>query len=554
MDEIPEGAVRASGAVFGPVAAGVAVLLVRQLMVSDDPDRHAQDLPWMACAVRRDGSLAVTCSTMMMSGVFWSREPLDDGWRFCVGTDPLAVARARLAPGEVSGSFLAAYLVGTAEPTDTPFRGVFRSWAGDTLVLDPRTGGISRTPWCAPETLPPPTRTGERVLLEYRDTFDEVVRDLAALTTPLVATLSGGLDSTYLVASLVRACPAGERVHAYCHSPLPEAGAVPVGCWEPDDLPYARLMAERYPQTIELGVLRNEARVHPLDAAERVFRASGWPVRSPANTVWLNDFDDAVAGHGASLRFVGSHGNATFSADHRYPGDGRRSWGPGPLTSGTAWARPWRSGGPLIRQVVRRAISAWRTGPGREPSIAGAIGLRQVGARGAWTRSTREDYLRWVTGRNTSASASLNPARTPGVLGADPFAARRVIELAAEISPREWNAGGTGRALARRLAVHRVPDAIRTRTTRGGQGQDAWYVIRSDPDRLTEEVAGAVEDPLLVDLLDRRVALAWLDRARQTPATAAPPVGWNLMFRLVALTRYARWARRAVRAPFPETP
>jgi hypothetical protein len=135
----------------------------------------------------------------------------------------------------------------------------------------------------------------------------------------------------------------------------------------------------------------------------------------------------------------------------------------------------------------------------------------------------------------------MNPARAPGLLAADPFAARSVIETAASIEPFEWRRGSAGRALARRLGRGRVPERIRTRTTRGAQAWDAWFVVRSDLPRLVAEVEEAAGDELVRGILDRSVLDAWLDQARERPATGAQPPETEVVLQFLAAVRYVRW-------------
>jgi len=100
----------------------------------------------------------------------------------------------------------------------------------------------------------------------------------------------------------------------------------------------------------------------------------------------------------------------------------------------------------------------------------------------------REGYLRWLARSVTSLPAAGNPAAMEGVLMADPFASRAVIEVAASITPAEWVRGSLPRGFARRAGAGRVPDPIRLRSGRGIQGRDAWYVIRNDRDDYLDRV------------------------------------------------------------------
>jgi hypothetical protein len=510
------------GAVSGPVLPSDADGLVRRLRDGDDPGPSAPDLPWAAAAVRDGGVLAVTASTLLQSGVFWSVEPDSGGWRVVAGTEPLPVARARRRRGGLDPDFLRGFLLCRHAPTRTPYAGVHRLLPGDTLTFDPRTGRTAQVEWCGPGTLPPPRRHGPALLAEYRETFDGVVRGLAAVAGELVVGVSGGLDSTFLTASLAAGAP-GRPVHGYCYRPLPAAGARPTAGFDPDDYPLAVLMAQRYP-TVTVEPLTNDGRRHPLDVAEETFRRSGWPEYACTNTVWLGQLADHAHRLDARLYFLGMHGNATFSNAHRYADPRHR----------------------LVPPAARSLLRAVRGRPG---SPFAAVGLLGAGAPVPDDHAGRSAYLHWASTRSRSLLAAANPARTPGVLGVDPYTARPVIELAASIRPAEWRRGPQPRALARRLAEGRVPDPIRLRTRRGGQSGDVWFVVRQDLPRLAMEIDVLLGDDRLAAVVDPDGVRAWLARARETEARAPAPATLPLMLRLLAARRFADWAAAEVATP-----
>ena len=151
---------------------------------------------------------------------------------------------------------------------------------------------------------------------------------------------------------------------------------------------------------------------------------------------------------------------------------------------------------------------------------------------------TRPDYLTWLARRATGLPAASNPAALGGVLLADPFSSRAVLECAAAVTPAEWRMGGTGRAFARRAGEGRVPDAIRLRTRRGQQGRDAWHAVRFDRDDYLARIDALPGVPGLEDvdaaaLRDRVDAWAW--------GSAEPPP-WSEQVeadRLLSLAQFA---------------
>jgi len=496
----PDGTV--IGAVYGLVTDAEAQALVQALDAGGDPG--GPDAPWLAVARHGRHGLAAAASTMLPSGVFWSSS---DG-TLVVASDPRSAAPegARLDAG-----YVRSWAAGATDPEASPYVGVSRLRAGETAVWEAPDARPRLRQWCGPDAWPTPSLTGPQALRRYREVFDAVVDDLAGRAGRVVTTCSGGLDSTFMAAAFAARVDV-DPVLALTYAPVPGA-VIDLGPgMDADESGLARLLEAEYPGRISVEAVVNTAGVRPLDAAAAAGRLAGVPTFNPANQVWLSAMRDRAAQEGARLLFVGTNGNAAFSYDHGYAvRDGLRR---GQWRDIAAMARS--AGGGLSMSLLRSRVLR----PLRHPQM------------------TRADYLTWLARRATGLPAASNPAALGGVLLADPFSSRAVLECAAAITPAEWRMGGTGRAFARRAGEGRVPDAIRLRTRRGQQGRDAWHAVRFDRDDYLARIDALPGVPGLEDvdaaaLRDRVDAWAW--------GSAEPPP-WSEQVeadRLLSLAQFA---------------
>ncbi|MFN8125878.1 MAG: asparagine synthase-related protein [Candidatus Nanopelagicales bacterium] len=345
--------------------------------------------------------------------------------------------------------------------------------------------------------------------------------------------MSGGLDSTFVAATLARQTTPDRPVIGLIHVPLAEAQLQPRGGMDPDESHLAHTLAAAYPGRLVVREVRNEELISPLDASAEMSTRSWLPVFNPANQSWMTAMNRIAAHEGAELLFAGGNGNAAFSHDHPYAARYYLSRGrlPTLLSLGTV------DGSPSMSRLRGRVLSPLLPRTPQPPTSA-HLGLPPTPP--PRHEHPRIHYLRWLARANSGLMAAQNPAATEGILKADPFLARAVLDVAAAIEPAEWQRGGGSRSFARRLGLGRVPDDIRLRKRRGAQGWDAWYVVRNDRDRYLAEI----------DLLRDTPALGgWVDDRRLAATVAAWPWGathgpgpgeLHTVHRLLALAAFAR--------------
>lgn len=526
---------RPHAVVAGIVTHSESERLAQELLTRDDPDTAVRDLPWAAVVKRPDGSIAAAASTMLMSGLFYA---IDSRMRLVVASDPVSCADRVGGYRGLDSDYLQSFALSESDPHRTAIDGIHRLPPGMTLRWSPDGRSPIRVDWVRQVAPDGPTLDDpDQITAEYLRRFDAVTAELSRRTDRLPATVSGGLDSTFMAASLAITAPAGRVIEGYCHDPLPAARVRPRGRFDPDDLQRARLLEKQYPGRVTITALRNDMLLHPLDAARANFTRSGCPVLAPGNAEWLSHFGEIAAATGATLRFHAGHGNAAFSYDHPYAANYYARRGQLRALVSLAGARDpntdvwsaWKG------RVIKPALRS------RHPRLAAPpFVISQTGAGPA--TSSRSQYLSWLFQRRSSFPAAMNPAGSAPVVVVDPFSARSILELAAAVEPRQWQLGFHSRALARRLGRGRVPDEIRLRRRRGGQGMDAWFATKHNEARMDEGLQCLGDSRLLRPWVDVDAVMHWWRAARGRGPTDPPlHAEFGQVLRLVSLAEYAEW-------------
>ena len=512
--------------------------------------------------------VAVCVSPAFTGGLFWARAPaglvFSDSVRELVASAGIRVA--------IDPDFIRRFAVLSREmaATRTAFAEINRVVPGTTEIWDVHTpmGGSAQVclgrprtvVWCGPDAWPEPHLQGSGAPHEYLAAFDASIDDLLD-EGPLYVLMSGGLDSTFLAASLVRHATPDRPLHALCHSPDPGACLSKQGVWDPDDYPVARLMEDAYPGRLVVHRVHPPVGSSPLDAAAQVANARGVPTLNPGNQVWMTHAAQLAADAGATRLFCGTNGNSAYSGSHDYAsgyylqrGDFGSAW-----RSLVAEDRRLPSKANLRARAARPAIHSLRrhlpatarhhvprriTGDSDVAGYRSLVGLRHLGPGPVPRLMTRAGYLDWLTGHGPYGAATMFAGSPVPII--DPFSTQRMLDTAAALTPLEWLRGpGDSRTYARLLAAGRVPDAIRMRTRRGGQAWDEWYLIRNERDRYVDEVAalattpilgGWVDDASLRDTLDgwpwgqvhgpNRMAVLAMNRILSLAAFVRAATGW----------------------------
>ncbi len=229
-----------------------------------------------------------------------------------------------LLPGvsrELDPAALDAYLALQYVPAGTALRGVEKLWPGHVLVAE--GGAVRVEPYWSPEP-----RTEERGDAEWlervRETVGAAVRRRLVADVPLGALLSGGIDSSVVVAELARA---GGRVRTF---------TIGFGDERYDERAYARAVAERY------GTEHEELVVDPdvTELLPRLARTFDEPLGDEAA---LPQFVvSELARRHVTVALTGDGGDEAFAGYERYAAVGLADRvalpGAGPAGRALRWA------------------------------------------------------------------------------------------------------------------------------------------------------------------------------------------------------------------------
>jgi hypothetical protein len=444
---------------------------------------------------------------MVGSGFFWTSDVDASGSdRILIGATPGELVQRRHQPTFLNADFIRAALLGGSDPRSTPYRGIYRIQSGRIAT------------WTSLQEMPQetslpqfvfdqkPFRDGPQAMEAYLDAFDHALDNAMEGTAPLAATLSGGLDSSFVVASLALKTTPDRPVHAFSHRPHPDAGLRSRSKWDPDDSEFALLLEKQYPGRVIVTRVFNDEMIQPLDAARAAAMRSWWPTFNPGNQIWMDEFQRRGRELGAAGLFIGQKGNASFSSEPAYAAPYYLSQGR--IDQIFALAYAGKDAGMSVRESLRSRVLAplkgQLVGDSRQPTLAQSLLSDAESARLPPRRhffGGRRAFLTWL---DPSTAAHMGATHGPGQIlpTLDPFSAASVIRVASEITPLEWSQGQFPRGFARRAGIGRVPDEIRSRTRRGGQSWDIWFVMRQQKDRYFDEIALLSDTPVVGEVID----------------------------------------------------
>ena len=410
------------------------------------------------------------------------------------------------------------------EPEATIYQGIRQLLPGHCLRLD--AGRIAVHRYWRPEDLPelslPDDAAYEAAFLEV---YNTAVAASLRTVRPVVATLSGGLDSGSLCALAARQLSGrGERLRAFTAVPqYPPTGAGPNR--RGDEWELAQATAAQSGR-IDLTPIRAE-HVSLLESLERILAIADTPQHAAANFHWILAILDAAQAQGAGVLLTGQNGNATVS----YAGDGSLQ----PYLARGDWRGFWQAGRELMAHSPWQAVRSQVIRPLALPLIRRWRDVKDhLSARPPWEAYSaihpafaREIELRERIRASdhdptfTQASPALRSRfRTVGlgagaswhVIGAgyrmevrDPTLDRRVIEFCWRVPDRQFCRGGERRWLLRRALRPYLPDTVLDDRRKGLQAADVGHRVAAQQ----AELAAAL------DRLGRHpLAGAWLDLPR----------------------------------------
>ena len=334
----------------------------------------------------------------------------------------------------------------------TMFEGINALPGGQLLVHHDEMVRIEQ--WWQPDTVAREVHRHPRdYVAEARALFDSAVASRLRARGGVIATLSGGLDSTLVAVTAARQMSAGGKV-------LEAFTAIPQ-----DDVAWATAVADFQPNIRQRLV--SPAGMVPLDILPLAHSLAHSPVGDPARLVWTWQMTARAAHNRVRVILCADHGNRSISyagdlcdanfirlrrlaAAAQHSCDRLRCLGAGP------------------REINTAATEAHRIPPGP-----------QVPA-GEQPSSEREMFTRAMT--TAHPAARMDFMTQFGVEWLDPTADRKLLERLLTFPLHIFRVGNRPRGLARALGRGRLPDCVRLRRACGLHFPDqaAWFAQRAD--------------------------------------------------------------------------
>ncbi|WP_404366251.1 asparagine synthetase B family protein [Sphingomonas sp. MMS24-J45] len=344
-----------------------------------------------------------------------------------------------------------------------------------------------------------------------RELLDRAVAAQSRVIGPLMAELSGGLDSTAIVATAARAQP---------HRPMISVTAVSedqaiLPAQPPhvfyDEWARVQAVATLYPN---LTTLRVPAAPMTAEMADprRQFVLTGTPGANPFDSSWFDPARQRLRDLGASAVLVGSAGNLTLSAQRlSYLADlaARGRWF-GLLRH--AWSLGNGPGDATTLAVLRRAAARVRSGRGAATQALGPAVAeryrrpepdRTAQADGRFAADWQGFFERTVESRRIANHAA---RALHGLETRDPLGYLPLLEFCFAIPREQYLRDGVPRALARRVLADRLPLQVVQEQRIGRQCPELAARIGGQREWLRATLVDVARSPLAAEILDT----AWI--------------------------------------------
>lgn len=396
----------------------------------------------------------------------------------------------------------------------TPFEGVHRLTFGHELFSTAAGPQVRR--WFHPEQVRPTSEDPVAVMRRaIRSAVSGSSGQISGDSVGVTVALSGGLDSTILLALAAQDARLRDGLRAYCA--VPDASSVvPVAGRVSDEWSAASSVARH------VGVPLRRLTANSfnwLDEADDFHSRNLAPVLVAPNMWWLRQLEQEAMSNGHRVILTGQSGNATFS-------HGPLNRLPALLADGTH-AKPARR---------RRKKSALRSVFQRTPPAAVQPGFRieipeHVLEMDPWTR--------WCLAEPPS------PARGPwtgaNVVWTDPLGSPEVIAAAMSLPPSAWGARVSDRLLARRVGAGLIPDQVRLDGVRGIQGTDMPGLMLRHADAYQRAVQRVSASPTAGQFLKVQVLRGGVDRLLMRGDLNSARLFQNHLLRPLSAGLFAAW-------------
>jgi asparagine synthase (glutamine-hydrolysing) len=347
----------------------------------------------------------------------------------------------------------------------TMFEGITALAGGEVLVHHDEM--VRKERWWRPDTAPREVHAQPRDYVdEARALFDSAVASRLRARGGVIATLSGGLDSTLVAVTAARQMSvSGKVLEAFTAIPDPRPDADRPPERDNDGAIWAAAVADFHPNIRQRLVA--PAGMTPLDILPVVHALSYTPVSNPANLVWKWQMTARAAHNRVRVILCGDRGNRSIG----YAGD----------LCDAHFIR--------LRQLAGAAQRTWDRVRciGSTPHTTNTAITLEAGTD---HREAQQEPESQPSHREMFTDALMSPhdsARVDflaqfGVEWLDPTADRKLLERLLTFPLHTFRAGNRPRGLARELGRGRLPDSVRLRRAASGRfpDQTAWFALRAD--------------------------------------------------------------------------
>ena len=502
-------------------------------------------------------SLTLARDHLGLNVLVWHR----DKHSFAFATMPNGLFAFDNVQRELCEEKIADFLVlNHADHAGTIYRNIFRIPPAHLMRVESDGSHELQRYWALDEIAPVKLKSDAAYAEGLREKLDHAVRRQMRSLHPIGALLSGGLDSSSVVALAARTlAEKKQRLPAFTGVPRRGFdGPVPDGSYA-DETPFVEAIKDKLGNVDVHYVHNNEC--DDFAALERFFIALNGPVRNPSNFGWTLGVLERARRQNCRVLLGGLHGNYTISWDgwsqtvsHLLRGRfllARRQWWlyyrSTPFSRSAAFKKLFID--PLVPLPVGNWIDrrwrpnhAWQDHSPIRADFANAMAVERR------ARKLGHDFLYRVR-RNERAQGlgqvdylgdwhAAEKAVT-GVEVRDPTADIDVVSYCFGIPPEQFLAEGTDRSLVRRAMWGMLPEAVLTNRSRGLQAADWYEKLAANRSALSQQVDALSRSPLARKMID----LPRLQSAIRT----WPETGWERLdvFREynLALTRGIAGAR-----------
>jgi asparagine synthase (glutamine-hydrolysing) len=232
---------------------------------------------------------------------------------FAFATMPKGLFALPDVPRELSEQKFADFLVlNHADHATTIYRNIFRLAPAHALTVTADGAVTERRYWSTADIKPIRLASDEAYAEGLRDVLDRAVRRQMRSAHPLGFYLTGGLDSSAVVALAARAlAEKGQRLAAFTQVPREGFDGWPPRGRYNDETPYVEAIREKL-GNIDVAYVRNDEH-DDFDDLERFFLMLEAPVRNPVNLGWMMAIPRLARAQGRRVLLGGQVGNYTIS-------------------------------------------------------------------------------------------------------------------------------------------------------------------------------------------------------------------------------------------------